>query len=365
MDPVFYLGGTRMLSLGKKLRVGLDIGSHSIKAVVVEKNGNRFKVIHRGVRPIWGDGQKYDPDGAQRSQIVPQLVELFNSFHVSTKKMKNLRSLINGTQVAAKEILAIPLEQKEMESAMLLEARKHIPLDGSETQVDYQIIAEDTEEPDKVRVVIVASSKKVFENHLQLLRELEIRPAVVDIEPLSVANSYLQFNELPDEGLVVLVDIGHRKTGITLLGRKERFFTREIGVGGEAFTEELMKEYGLNWQDAEKVKNEQGMKPDLPKADAGSGELRLASKSVVERFGDEINRTLRYYVKETGSSFFTKFVLVGGGAGMEDLTEYLQNKFNATVEPYDPFVWMDVATQNGGGHPSQYAAAIGLAVREV
>jgi len=354
-----------MLNLGKKLRIGLDIGSHTMKAVVVEKSGNRFKVLHRGIHPIWGGGQKYDPDGAKRSQIVPQLVELFNSIKVPAKKAKNLRSLINGAQVAAKEILALPLEQSEMDSAMMLEARKHIPLDGSETQVDYQILGEDTEEPDKVRVLIVASSKKLFSNHLQTLNELDIKPHVVDIEPLAAANSYLQFNELPDDGLVVMVDLGHRKTSVTLLGRKDRFFTRELTVGGENFTEELMKDYGLSWDEAEKVKAEQGLKPDLPKVDSGSGELRLASKGIIDRFGDEINRTLRYYVKETGQSFFTKFILVGGGAANEDLKQYLTNKFNATVEAYDPFAYMDVATNNGGGHPSQYAAAVGLAVREV
>ena len=247
---------------------------------------------------------------------------------------------------------------------MLLEARKHIPLDGSETQVDYQIIGDTIDEQDKVRVLLVASSKKVFEAHLKTLKEIDVKPAVVDIEPLAYTNAYMAFNDLPDDGLVVMVDIGHRKTSITLLGRKERFFTREVPVGGQNFTEELMKTYGLDWEKAEEVKTTQGLKPDLPKVSEESGELRLASKSVVDRFGEEVNRTLRYYVKETGQSFFTKFVLVGGGAALEDIKDYLASKFNATAEVFDPFVFMDVAAENGGGTPSQYAAAVGLAIRE-
>ncbi|MCB2200732.1 pilus assembly protein PilM [bacterium] len=351
--------------LSSKVRVGLDIGSHSIKAVVVEKSGNRFKVVHRAVRPLWGGGNVFDPDGPKRGQIVPQLMDLFASFKMAPKRLKNIRSLIAGSQVAAKEIIAVPLEDREMASAMLLEARKHIPLDGSDTQVDYQVLGEHHEESDKVRVLLVASSKKQFEGHLQTLKEIEVRPTVVDIEPLAYTNSYLAFNDLPDEGLVVLVDIGCRKTSITLMGRKDRFFTREVPVGGQAFTDELIKNYGLSWEEAEKVKAEQGLKPDLPKADSESGELRLASKSTIDRFGEEVNRTLRYYVKETGQSHFTKFVLVGGGAGLEDVRDYLANKFNASAEVYDPFAFMDVTAENGGGHPSQYAAAVGLAIREV
>lgn len=354
------------MAFGKKTRVGLDIGFHSVKAVVLERSGaGRYRLLQSGVRPLWNENNIYDPDGPRRSQVAPVVVDLFRSFRLSPKKQKDVRSLVDSPQVAAKEISAIPLEEKEMASAMLLEARKHIPLDGSETQVDYQILGDHPEEPDKVRVLIVASSKRSFENHLATLREVDIRPTVVDIEALANANSYLTFNELPDEGLVVLLDVGTRKTGIILLGRKDRFFTREVNVGGATFTEELMKSYGLKFEEAERVKAEQGLEPDLPKVDTGEGELRLAKKSVVERFGEEVNRTLRYYVKETGQSFFSKFVLTGGGASMNDLQEYLEKKFRASVEVFDPFAHMEVVGGNGAAHPAQFSAAVGLAIREI
>ncbi|HEX04267.1 MAG TPA: hypothetical protein ENH10_03805 [Bacteroidetes bacterium] len=251
-----------------------------------------------------------------------------------------------------------------MASAMLLEARKHIPLDGSETQVDYQILGDHLEESDQVRVLIVASSKKAFESHLGLLREVDIRPTIVDVESLAVSNAYLAFNDLPEEGLVVLLDVGCRKTSITLLGRKDMFFTRDVSVGGAVFTEDLMEKYGLKFLEAEKVKAEQGLEPDLERVDAGEGGLRLASKNVLDRFGDEVNRTLRYYVKETGQSQFNKFVLVGGGAAMKDLQAYLEKKFRADVEAFDPFAQMEMVEGNGDGHPAQYTAAVGLAIRE-
>ncbi len=353
-----------MLGLGSKLRIGLDVGSHTIKAVAVEKAGSKYRLVGKAMRPIYTGKQVYDVDGPKRSQVVPLLVDLFKELKVQPKKQKNVRSLIASSQVAAKEIVAIPLDAKEMASAMILEARKHIPLDGSETQVDYMLMGEYPKEPDKVRVLLVASTKKQFNAHIETLGELEIRPTIVDVEPLANANSYMMFNELPEEGVVVVLNIGCRKTGITVLGRKDMFFTREIPVAGEVFTDDLMKNYGLNYQEAEEVKLTQGMKPDLPRTESDQGQLRLASKGVVERFGDEVNRTLRYYVKETSQSFFTKFVLVGGGAAIPEVQDYLANKFNVTVEPYDPFSKLEVAIDNGAGHPSQFAAAVGLAIRE-
>lgn len=353
-----------MIGLGSKIRIGLDIGSHSIKAVAIEKSGTRYKVVHRGKREIFTGNQMYDPDGAKRSHIVPVLIDLFKEFKLTPKKLKNVRSLISGQQVAAKEIIALPLEKTEMNSAMILEARKHIPLDGSETQVDYQILGEDAKEPDKIRVLLVATTKKLFNGHLDTLRQVELRPVIVDIEPLANVNSYLMFSDLPDEGVVVILNIGCRKTGISVVGRRDMFFSREIPVAGAMFTEELMQDYGLDYQEAERVKISQGLNPDLPKVKQDESGIRLAQRTVIEKFGDEVNRTLRYYVKETGQSYFKKFVLIGGGAGLKEIQEYLGKKFNATVEEYDPFARLEIASANGGGPPSQYAAAVGLALRE-
>lgn len=353
-----------MLSLSSKIQVGLDVGSHSIKALVVEKTGTKIKLLAKAMRPIYAGGQTFNIDGPKRSQVVPLLVDLFKELKIQPKKQRQIRTLISGLQIAAKEIVAIPLEQKEMASAMLLEARKHIPLDGSETQVDYMILGEDIKEPEKVRALVVATTKKLFNSHLETLAELEIRPTIVEVEPLAFANSYLLFNEMPDDGVVVMLNIGCRRTGITVFGRKDMFFTRDITVAGHAFTEDLMQNYGLKFSDAEDVKIAQGLNPDLPKVEALGSGLKLASKSVLDRFGEEINRTLRYYVKETSQSFFTKFVLVGGGAAMKDVQDYVENKFNVAVETYDPFSRLEIVGGNGGGHPAQYAAAVGLAIQE-
>ncbi len=348
---------------GSKLRVGLDIGSHSIKMVAIEKSGQRFKVVGRAMREIWVD-QPYELDGPKRSQLVPLVLDLFKELKLTPKKQKNLRTLVGGAQVAAKEIVAIPLEEREMRSAMLMEARKHIPLDGSDTQVDYQILGEDVNEPDKVRALVVATTKKLFGNVIDTLKELEVSPLVVDIEPLSNLNAWLQFNELPDDGVVVMLNIGARRTGVTVIGRKDAFFTREIPVGGHHFTEQIEKEFGVKYHEAEAAKKRDGLKPDLPRQEAEGGGLRFASKTALDRFGDEVNRTLRYYVKETGQSMFQKFVTVGGSAALSEVEEYLTKKFNVTVEQYDPFARMDVSAGNGGGHSAQYVAAVGLAIRE-
>ena len=343
-------------------RFGLDIGSYSIKAVVAEKSGGKLRPVKFVKYDIYPDVDKYDIDGPKRSVAVPAVSEIFKKLGMPTRRVKYLYSNIGGAQVSAKEISTIHLDDEEMASAMLLESRKHIPLDGSQSVIDYQIIGDDPKVSDKVRVIIAATTRKLYDAHVDILKDLELRPGVIDLDQLASVNSYLIGRELPEDGVTIFLNIGCRKTNLTIFGRKDTFFTRDINIAGHHFTEELVKKYGLDYSTAEHVKIEQGMNPDLKTIGVDDKRiLRVAEKSVIDRLCDEINRSLRYYVKETGQSIFNQIILIGGSAALKGLDEHLFEKFNINVEIYDPLRSYELSTGEEFG--PQYAVATGLAIR--
>jgi len=345
-------------------RVGLDIGTHSIKLVVMDKAGARYKIIKAVRQPIYPDIKQYDLDGPKRSVAVPALSEAFKKAGILPRKVRNLYSNISGAQVSAKEISAIHLDDEEMSSAMLLEARKHIPLDGSQTIIDYQIMGDDPKAADKVRVLIAATTRKLFDAHIEILRDLELKPGVIDLDQLASINSYMIGKELPEEGVMVFLNLGCRKTHLTVMGRRDMFFTREIGFAGHAFTEALAKKFNVDYTEAENMKLKHGLNPDVEIEETNGDNkpmLRVAEKSAMDKLADEINRSLRYYVKETGQSMFTRFVLSGGTAALTGLPEYFQEKFNVTVEVYDPLAANEY--EGNGEFGPQFAVAVGLAMR--
>jgi len=353
-----------MLGLKSKLRIGLDIGTHSIKLAALEKVGPRFRLIKWKVHELYTDNDKYDIEGPKKSVAVPALMKMMNELQIVPKKIAKIASSIGGSQVAAKEISSVMQTEEEMTSSVLLEARKHIPLDGSETVVDYQLLGDDPNDTDKVRVLLVATTKKLYETHQDYLREIELKPGVIDIEPLAVLNSYIATSQLPDNGVAIFLNIGAKKTGLTVFGRRDSFFTRDLNVGGWHFTKELMDKYGLEYTEAERIKKAQGMEPTIPKKSQIAAEsLAVAEKSTMEKLGDEINRSLRYYVKETGQSVFTHFVLTGGGAILIGLDTYLSNKFNLPIELFNPFNQLDSRIPIDTDNPYMMACAIGLATR--
>lgn len=356
-----------MFGLHSNLRVGLDIGTHSIKLVVTDKGSHgRMKLVKALSRNIYGSNEKYDLDGPKKTQIVPIVLEMFQEAGLRPKRVHHLGSSIGGLNQAAKEIKTLQMSDEEMTSAIMVEARKHLPLDGSESVVDFQVLGEDPKDADKVRVLVAATTKRVFDAHLDILRELELKPGVIDLEPLASINAYMSHTELPDDGVVVFLNVGARRTNLLILGRKDMFFSRDLPVGGYTFTEEIMKKLGAKFGDAEDMKRTQGlaargMKLVEPVSDAGDSGLSLADKPAMEKLGDEVNRSLRYYVKETGQSFFVRMEVVGGTAESPDLCDFLTKKFSIDCRPFDPFAHVEGSAEVRNRF--QYAAAVGLAAR--
>ncbi len=352
-----------MFGLKSKLRVGLDIGSHSIKIVALERGTHRtHRLIHVRHRELYTGAESYDPEGPKKATVVPLLLEMFYEMGIAPKRLRHLGSSVGGVNISAKEIRALQLPEDEMASAMFLEARKHLPLDGTESIVDYQILGDDPKEPDKVRVLLAATTKRTFEAHLDVLREIELKPGVVDIEPLAMLNSYIGTVDLPDDGVVVFLNVGCRKTNLSILGRKDVFFMRDLPIGGHHFTLDIMRNLSLEYPEAERLKTSRGLKPDVKRAGEPAAALSVREKSALDKLGDEVTRSLRYYVKETGQSMFIKVILTGGTAGSKDLHAFLQEKFNLPVEPYNPLAQFE----GGAGrddNPWQCAAAVGLALR--
>jgi type IV pilus assembly protein PilM len=351
-----------VFALKSSLRVGLDIGSHAIKMVAAEKGSHgRMKLVKALSRDMYTGQEKYDPDGPKKVAVVPLLLEMFQEVGVRPKRIAHLASSIGALNQAAKEIRTLQLSEAEMASSILQEARKHVPLDGTESIVDYQVMGEDTREADKVRVLVAATTKRMFDAHVDMLHEAELKPGIVDLEPLAAANSYLGHVELPDEGVIVFLNLGARRTNLLIFGRRDMFFSRDLPVGGYMFTEDIMKKLGLKWLEAEEMKKSQGLDVKSLKAAGGADAFALADKSPLEKLSDEVNRSLRYYAKETGQGFFVRIEMVGGMGENRELAEHLSGKFNIEVRAYDPFAAMDGAGEVR--HRPQYAAAVGLAYR--
>ena len=142
--------------------LGLDIGRQYVKLVATEKTKDGFKVLDAGSRLVPEPNMAFDPEKIDKAHWTMAVKELFRQQGINPKKVKGLVTGISGSSASIKQITTMEMPSDELESAMTFEARKHIPMDGTDAVIDYQILGSNQREVDKIDVGLVACTKGVF-----------------------------------------------------------------------------------------------------------------------------------------------------------------------------------------------------------
>ena len=146
--------------------VGLDIGRQYVKIVAMSKTKDEYKIIDAGLRLVPEPNQAFDPDKTDVHHWVMAVKELLRQQNLNPKKIKLMATGISGASASVKQITTMEMPAEELESAMTFEARKHIPMDGTDAVIDYQILGSNEKEVDKIDVGLVACTKGVLNSHI-------------------------------------------------------------------------------------------------------------------------------------------------------------------------------------------------------
>jgi len=345
-----------------KESVGIDLGTHSVKVVHLKRLHEGFKLLNYEIRPTVPHGVEYVPSDLRPERYAPVLVEIFKTLHINPKKVQHLVTSVGGDNTSIKQIKTIFLPDDELESALFFEAKKHIPISGTDMVLDYQVLSVE-EKTNNMNILLGATSKELLNEHTNVLNTAGLTANIVDIDSLAVANSFA-LNAFAEDGVFVLLNLGAHRTNMVIWGPEAKFFARDIPYGGYNFTRDIMRKRQLEWDEAEKYKMEYGLLDDPNAADVKTlSMLDISEKSTEDSIVEEIRRSLRFYVKEAGNSDFRKLYIMGGTAKLRGLLEYIQDKVNIPTEVFMPFINVEMPEKFVDKKDPQLALAIGLAMR--
>ncbi|MBE9537043.1 MAG: pilus assembly protein PilM [Proteobacteria bacterium] len=121
----------------------------------------------------------------------------------------------------------LPQIRKEAEKLILWRIKKMLPISTEEAHIDYCITGENG---DKIQVLAAVAAKKVIREYEDSLREIGLRPILVDIASLNTLSLFL--DEI--EGDSIFVDIsGGEAVGIALMADRELIFFRSKDLQGD------------------------------------------------------------------------------------------------------------------------------------
>jgi type IV pilus assembly protein PilM len=358
----FYLEDSIVFGLGKKPKavVGLDIGSSAVKAVELKPAGKGFRVGAFAIEPVPPDSIVDGAiiDGGAVADAIRRL------FERKAFKTKEVAASLSGNAVIVKKISLPVMTEAELGESIYWEAEQYIPFDIQDVNLDYQILDPGTGPDSKgtMDVLLVAAKKEKIADYTNVISQAGRVPVVVDVDAFALQNAY-EVNYGPQPGaIVVLLNAGASAININILSGDQSLFTRDISIGGNAYTEAVQKELGLPFDRAEQAKKGHS-------ETVAFDEVRPVLHAMTENVLLEIQKTFDFFKATAASDRIDRILLSGGACAVDGFAQALEERFKAPVEMFDPFkkIAFD-APKLGVAQAEQVvptaAVAVGLALRK-
>ncbi len=338
--------------------IGVDISSTAVKLLQLSRSGNRYRVDHYAVEPL-------PPNAVVEKNIVE--VEavgeaIRRAVTRSGTKARHAAAAVAGSAVITK-IIPMPadLDESDMEAQVELEAVNYIPYPIDEVNLDFEVLGPIPTNPDSVHVLLAASRSENVELRQSALELGGLIARVMDVEAFAVENAFaLIGDELPvgRDGVIALVDIGATMTTLNVLRGGRSLYSREQVFGGKQLTDEVMRRYGLTYEEAGQAKRQGG----LPE----SYEIEVL-EPFKEATVQQISRLLQFFYAGSEFNRVDQIVLAGGCAAIAGLPEMVEEQLGVPTQVANPLAQMTLGPKVQAHALAQDAPALmiatGLALR--
>ena len=340
--------------------VGLDIGSSAVKAIELKQTNKGYKVGAIGVEPIPPDSIV---DGAimDSGAVADAIRRLFSNKQF---KAKDVAASLSGNSVIVKKIALPVMSEQELAESIYWEAEQYIPFDIQDVNLDYEILDPGTgpESQGAMEVLLVAAKKDKIADYTGVITQAGRTPVVVDVDAFALQNAYEANYGFETGQVVVLLNAGASAININILTGGQSVFTRDVSMGGNAFTEAVQKELNLPFDAAEEVKK--GQSVDRVSYD----DARPVLKAMTDNVLLEVEKTFDFFKATAASDHIDRIVLSGGASRVEGFVDALRERFDTPVEPFDPFRQVGFDAKKLGQSAEEMspfaAVALGLALRK-
>ncbi len=351
-----------MKSLFSKKRapiLGIDISSTSIKLLELSKSASGYRIESYAVMPlptnavIENNIHEVDTVGDALAKVVDK----------AKTKAKQVALAVAGSAVITKIIdMPADLNEEQMEAEINDDAGQYIPFPIEEVALDFEVLREMADNPERVEVLLVACRRENIETRLEAIALAKLEAKVIDTESFAMERAFEliapQLDGHDESTTVAIMDIGASVTTLSVLQGGETVYTREQLFGGRQLTEEIQRRYGLSVEEAGVAKKQGGLPDDY-------------QTEVLEPFMDAVVqqtlRSLQFFFSSSQHNEVDYVILAGGVASMAGLPELVEERLGTPCVVANPFANMAVSSRVNAMALSNDAPAFmiacGLAMR--
>ncbi len=366
--------------------LGIDIGSSSIKIILLEK------VAEKAVLRNYGE-----------IALGPRVgISVGQATNLPTEKLADaLREILKETTIIPHHtLIAIPFnasllsiielptrEKKDLVAMIPLEARRYIPVPITDVSLDWWILPprkseqkpegilhsyhtpkiltdtipfmSDQKTTGKTEVIIAAIHNEIIKKYevIKNLVHIPTQSSHFEIEIFSTLRSVVG----NDHSAIIVIDIGAGATKLILIDEGVVRGSHIISIGGQDITLAISRSKGITFEEAEEKKCRIGLT-----GDEESRDILASAEILIENIMSEAARFIENYEKKYGAKII-KIILVGGGSRLGGLKEKVATQFpSVLIIQGDPFSRINTPvflTQTIKELSPNFAVAIGIALK--
>jgi len=326
------------MSLFSKKFLGIDIGTSAIKAIELNRRGDRIYL------------ENY---GEIKSEAF--YTKTFRTFEKSVLSLSleeialAIKAILKESEIKTRKCVFTipdfatffttfdlpPMGEKEIPEAVRFEARQYIPLPLSEVALDWKVIEGIYigKEKTKLRILLVAVPNELINQYQSIATFSNLELTLLEAEVFSLAKSLIPEDE---KRVIAIVDMGLQSTTCSIIDKRILKISHSFDISANQFTEQVAKGLMVEYAIAESLKMKYGILDVEGPGLKGRPSVKNILLPLVDELVKEVERIFAGFYYSEGKEV-QKIILSGGSALLPGLVEYFKNYFKIEVEIANPF----------------------------
>jgi|GEM_PF-1023441 len=337
--------------------VGIDLGTHHIKVAVVSAGIRGVQLVDTFAEPIAplpptpqprssqgegeGEGENTDAPAAP-DPFDHQLRSLFSSLRARGLLGQTTSVCLPSGDVSYR-LLSFPFsDERRIAQAVGFEAEGQFPRPIEDLVYGHVVVPA----PDGGGRALVAAAPKDRVNKMHAVfgrtaTEIKaVTSSAVTLAAVGRVSLPQPSAQMAEEGrtpCALYVDLGHKHTQFVAMGPKGPLAIRSTRRGGRQLTAAIARAFNMSLADAEAAKHTDAFLPH--RGVSGLSEAQMQSGAIVAKAFEPILRELehtRLWLRSTYHLEVSQVVLLGGGAHLNGVGEYITEQTGLPIGEFKP-----------------------------
>ena len=205
-------------------RVGLDIGSSTIKLIQLEQRAGRYRLKRFGVRRL--ESAVVEEDSIHHSsRLKAALSDLLQECDLLGSPVA---ISVSGPSVMVKRIRVSGVKADALDEYLTWEGHQYIPYAMNDIYFDYWILPQPQPAPEEMDLLLVAAKQQVVESRKTLLEEIGVHPIVCDVDGLALMKTMMRFRQASRGKSFAIVNVGASGMNIVFVADEQPLVVRDV-----------------------------------------------------------------------------------------------------------------------------------------